>query len=99
MPKSKPPRRRGRAPGRRPVAVIGHRTIAHGDEMVRRLQALVAEVETVAHKAPPAEIAAFRNEVDEAVRCWASVRLLAQGAGPARPPIYQGIARALEEGP
>ncbi|AYV47892.1 hypothetical protein CFHF_26180 [Caulobacter flavus] len=98
MPKSKPPRSRlRRAPNGKPVERSHQRTIAACDDIIERLQKITREVESVAHEAPAEELANFREEMAEGVRCWTSVRNIhLEAMSGARKPAWPGIVKAME---
>ncbi|PVM86504.1 hypothetical protein [Caulobacter endophyticus] len=98
MPKSKPPRSRlRRAPNGKPVDRTHQRTIAACDDIIERLQKITREVESVAHEAPAEEMASFREEIAEGIRCWTSVRNIhLEALSLPRKQAWPGIAKAMK---
>ncbi|NGM48896.1 hypothetical protein G5B46_04690 [Caulobacter sp. 602-2] len=75
MPKSKPPRRRLRRTAHSPKIEAAYRgMIAACDQNIALIQRTISDVERVAHDAPPEEVQSFRQEMEEGVRCWTSIR-------------------------
>jgi len=98
MPKSKPPRSRlRRATGKRPLDAVNRRMIDACEKNIEVLQRMLRDVERVAHAAPADELAHFREEMQEGIRCWTSVRnIYLEGMHEPRKPAWPGIVKALE---
>ncbi|MBI1683202.1 hypothetical protein [Caulobacter hibisci] len=98
MPKSKPPRSRlRRTPNGKPLNRISQRMIADSEANIASLQRMVRDVERIAHKAPADELASFREEMNEGIRCWTSVRNIQLEFQNNTKPVWPGIVKALEE--
>ncbi len=98
MPKSKPPRTRLRRTSRNPKLDAAYRgVIAACEQNVALIQRTMRDVESVAHHAPVEELESFRQEMEEGVRCWTSVRNMHLDAMQRpREPSWPGIEKALK---
>jgi hypothetical protein len=98
MPKSKPPRTRLRRTAHSPKLEAAYRgMIAACEQNIALLQRTIRDVESVAHDAPPEEVQACREEMEEGVRCWTSIRNIhLDGLTRPREPSWPGIEEALQ---
>ena len=98
MPKSKPPRTRlRRTPAGQPISAARERMIAACDDHIAFLQRMQRQVDQVALRAPADEVANFREETNEGIRCWTAVRDAQYEFQRDRSPAWPGIAKALKE--
>jgi len=97
VPKSKPPRSRlRRAPNGKPLSGVNQRVIAACDDHIAFLRRMQRQVDQVALKAPAEEVANFREETNEGIRCWTAVRDMQYEFQRDRSPAWPGIAEALK---